>query len=277
MAQNNVLVLGAPHSGKLRASAIIGADFSDEDDFSGSHSGLIFKIKRQTKYFKHDLSIMVDEYPEKRTRTPSWEHLNAWSDEFMSEDMEELRRALDGIVFCLNVGDKATMNDLDPTIEVLEKIYELLGGAEWAGFFAIVGVSSSEDTENHAIVEDAATIRGFEYINLEEDGQNEFRDKLGRDRLVELFDTHDWSDIDTSEDDGFAARKRKMAESMCQRLLDDDEKNMSVENGVNDVNVEEFENVIEKLKQARIKAESMEGAERNEYAQQVMEDVLLYL
>lgn len=271
MAQNNVLVLGAPHSGKLRASAIIGADFSDEDDFSGSHSGLIFKIKRQTKYFKHDLSIMVDEYPEERTSTPSWEHLNAWSDEFMSEDMEELRRALDGIVFCLNVGDKATMNDLEPTIGVLEKIYELLGGTEWAGFFAIVGVSSSEDTENHAIVEDAATIRGFEYINLEEEGQNEFRDKLGRDRLVELFDTHDWSDIDTSEDDGFAARKRKMAESMCQRLLDDDE------NGVNDVNVEEFENVIEKLKQARIKAESMEGAERNEYAQQVMEDVLLYL
>lgn len=271
MAQNNVLVLGAPHSGKLRASAVIGADFSGDDDFSGSHSGLIFKVSRQTKYFKHDLSIMVDEYPEERTRGPSWEHLDAWSNDFMSEDMEELRMALDGIVFCLNVSDRASMDDLESTMAVLEKIYELLGGAEWAGFFAIVAVSGSDDIENHAIAEDAATIRGFEYINMEEEGESEFRDKLGRDRLVELFDTHAWADIDTSEDDGFAARKRVMAESMCQRLLDED-----TETG-NDVHVEEFEQVIEKLKQARIQAESMEGAEKDAYAQQVMEDVLLYL
>lgn len=238
-----------------------------------SHSGIIFKIARQTKYYKHELSIMVDEYPEKRETETTLADLNRWKDEFSADEMAELRAALDGFLFCIDVDNESSIEHLDDTMDTLENIYEVLGGIEWPGFIAVVAFGGAD----HELVEDAATLRGIEYINMELSGVGEFRDKLGRDRLVELLDTHEWSDMNVGDYDSYDSRKKQMALEMTQPLLESESDNTETAEKGSAHNVEEFDRIVEKLKQARLKADSLEGEEKEAYAKQVMEDVLLYI
>lgn len=270
MTQNNVLVLGAPHSGKLRAAALVGADLATAVGSQESHSGLIFKVNRRTRYFGLDLRLMVDEYLDEQQKAVDLPPLEQWAAEFMSDDMADLRTALDGMVFCLNVDAQCSHADTQAAVGVVEQLRELLGGLEWPGFIAVAGVGGVQDPEKHDIVEDMATLAGLEYINMEQQGENEFRDKLGRDRLVELFDTHEWSSMEREDNEGFESRKMGKGGEMTRGLLDE-------ETGEEKADVEEFQRIINKLKAARLAAEDMDEAEKEAYARLVMEDVLLYL
>lgn len=102
------------------------------------------------------------------------------------------------------------------------------------GFLAVVGtVPTGEGAELFRMeaIEDEVTIHGIEFINFEKSGTNEYRERVGKDRLVELFETHDWTNMELLGEDHSKYQESKVSklQEMQTSLLNESERNIDLE------------------------------------------------
>lgn len=274
MLPNHVLIIGPPNSGKLRISDLIlkGDESSTRSAMSSdSHSGIIQTCSLSTKYYSINLKLMIDEYPSNRNNSASVDEyikeLNEWKGDFFTDEMEELRDALDGIIFTFNMNIDQFLPNLLNEVDDIRAQLELL--PSWDGFLAIVGtVPLGEGVELYKMdaIEDEIITHGIEFINLEKSGINEYRERVGKDRLVELFETHDWSTMDLVERDQgeYQESKNSKLQDMQTSLL-------------NEGNPNDLEDMFSKINLAREKANGLPQDEREKYAKEVVDEFMEFI
>ncbi|EER35533.1 conserved hypothetical protein [Candida tropicalis MYA-3404] len=275
MIPNHILILGSPNSGKLRVSKLI----SNDKDFpeikeNESHSGIIIKTSLSTKYYHIKLNILIDEYPEERNKSVTDEEklleLEKWFNEFKSEEFGELREVLDGLVFTVNM--KAdSLEFIEKALETVSEIRTSLGDEEsqWDGFISIIGSTTqgeSVDDDTVEEIEDLVITHGFEFINLNTQGINEFKEKQGKDRVVELIESHEWTNMELLKvnPDQYEKNKMNKVEQMKQNLLEEKESM--------DLDV-----VFSKLSVAKERAEDMTQEQKEKYANEIIEEIIDFI
>ncbi|CAK9441171.1 uncharacterized protein LODBEIA_P50400 [Lodderomyces beijingensis] len=304
MIPNHILIIGSPTSGKLRVADVIsrdeGKEEREEEDVLGhrdsgsgsgaSHEGMIWRTSLCTKHFSLRLHIFIDEVPSRSlgslTGEEKLEELRKWECEFSSDEMEELREVLDGIFFALNM-TADSMDLIAKELEILQQLRSKLDGEEnqWPGFFAVVGsvpLGSQVDEKDVEGIEDLVISHGMEFINLEKSGYNEYRETQGRDRIVELLESHEWSNLDNvkpTSGPGYHERKtEKLKATMEKPLLlkkdsdgggDDDDKDDDKDDPLNDL--------FSKLAVYRERASGMMPEQKEKYANDIVKEFIDYI
>lgn len=289
MLPNYVLVLGAPKSGKFTVAKHI-AQVGELVGENISHSGYIMKAKVETKYFTLELSLLIDEFPEDgRERTCSDDEkvdgFGKWYQEFASDECEELRNAVEGIVFCVDV--EGSLEYVEGVLDILDDIRETLGDS-WEGFIVVVGKNGKVE-EKVEDVEDAVILHAMEFINFSESGINQYKEKVGKDRLLEVFESHQWANLAMKKHDDYDQNKRDKLAEMTEGLLDkekDNEKdqydneqdepqgkfNISKQNANLDIT-----EIFEKMKLAKSNMEGMNEQQKQVYANKMIKEIIDFI
>lgn len=196
---NNVLIVGPPHTGKLTIAQYVTKDFDCSTVSDHTHSGLVYQHLLRTKYFEANVNILIEEYPDSRVTESSSDdlirHLTSFAAEFAKSDYKELRDELEGIVFTVDL-QRWPVALLRTALEQFDCIKALFEDQEL--FYVVVGNAKDLVDEQVVEIEDEIMQFAFEFVDLSKSGENEFREKTGKDRLLELFESHDWSDFDSS-------------------------------------------------------------------------------
>lgn len=282
MIPNHVLVLGAPNTGKIRICELISSrklDFSSVD--SKSHSGLIFKTDLSTKYYSLKLNLLVDEYPQHRDSLEcdleeeevKINGLKAWRKEFLSNGYRELREAIDGLIFCVRI-DQVSSKHIEESLHVFSDVRDKLIEDRGDGLFSVV-VGNSNTRKINEEVEDLVIPFGFEYINLFEKGEDEFRVKIGQDRLLEIIETNEWSQMDLKkigDPDAYNEKKRNDMSDMTRGLLNDQEGEEEILS--KEIDLEE---VLMKVQQAKQDVKDMDDDQKEAYTNKVIKDIIDFI
>lgn len=267
MDHNNVLVLGAPGTGKIRLAQFITKDYDTSTLTDKTHSGLVYNGVLLTKYFTLKINLLIEEFPHDRTDPtlhPS-KCLKDWYQEFLTDEMADLRDVIEGVVFTFNMDDyEAEL--LDEQLRLMGELKDLL--EENDAFFVVMGISTAEIDQNVLEdIEDQVIMNGFEFVNYNESGTNEFNEKTGRDRLREVFETHEWSqrkDPSLTEEQYMEHKQEKML-LMTESLLPNEES----EELPLDV-------LLKKLQLEKSKVAEMDENDRKAYVDSLVEEYLEY-
>lgn len=263
MVPNNVLILGPPNTGKIRLAQFITNDLDTEPP-SESHSGLIYACDLKTKYFSTKVNLLIEEFPDSRPAKDEelLKSLEEWTRSFATKEFEELREAIDGFVFTLNPSSMSSA-ELMNLIHAYSTIKDSV--AEECFFAIFVAKSEDRDDSKLEVLEDECIQNGIEFVYEGDDGINEFKEKQGKDRVLEIFENHEWSQISPSEPEEFIKRKEEKMESLTQGLL---------ENETNDMPLDK---IVNRLRLEKSKVEGMPKEEKDAYVKLVVEDLMHYL
>ncbi|PSK39711.1 hypothetical protein C7M61_001516 [Candidozyma pseudohaemuli] len=262
MIPNNVLILGPPESGKIRLAQHITKDLDTSTISKKSHSGLIYNHTLKTKYFSTDLNLLIEEFPEERPVEAEkfLDSLREWKSAFESKEYEELRDALDGIIFTINP-DQTSKRDWK---EIMHCYYEIKNSID-EGSFSTVIASTTQSTECLEELEDECIQYGIEFIYEGETGTNEFKEKLGKERVQEILESHEWSHISPSEPQEYFKHKEDKVDSMTRGLLEPENESIALDQ------------LVEKLRLERSKATDMKPEEKENYVKLVIEELIDYI
>lgn len=309
---NHVLILGAPRSGKIRLAQEVLSHYGGNMEYvSGSHSGVIERCTVSTKYYSMQLCMLIDEFTkdelskdERNTSTNSPEEstsskepngeskdslsdpgisepcdlndlegLEKWLNEFKSEECEELREVIDGIFLCIDL-ETQTMSYIELFIGKCANIRELVRGGSFDLFVCVVDASKKADTLE---AEDVAIANGYEYIKMCESGKNEFSELLGKDRLIELLEAHEWLSIDknTRTDLHYEENKLNKLGPMVQGLLEVEDDTPGSEPKID--TTMDLDVVFRKLQLAKENAEGMDPEQKDAYTKKVILEIIDYI
>ncbi|WBW73306.1 clathrin coat adaptor Irc6 [Schizosaccharomyces osmophilus] len=174
MDSKRILVIGKSKSGKVTfVKALTGTLPSGLNLTSNetSHAGLSHEYTLKNKYFQKEVGLWIDEY------TNLEETLEAYA----SEDAKEVINAIGAIIYTF-------------------RSYEPQEWSLWNTFsenlknpIPIVGLHM--DTSSMVVPPDSPYL---EYVAFFQTGKNEFGEKLGLERVLEIFDCCEW-DFDSNE------------------------------------------------------------------------------
>lgn len=262
---NNVLVVGPPHTGKVSIAQLLTKDLDCSTIPSSTHSGLVYEHKITTKYFSAQVNILIEEYPDKRDgelqHQDILKHLSLFVDEFAKDEYVDLRDELDGVIFTLNLSELKGSN-LVTALENFEKIKALFDEQEL--FYVVVGDGKLLSVEETEEIEDEAMQFGFEFVDLNQSGENEFREKLGGDRLVEIFESHEWEELDSEAADTGA---------IALTNLRPDDANQMTQNLLGEEPVD-FEKFLQKIHCERARVSAMNTEEKEQVVKDIVNDLM---
>lgn len=313
MIPNHVLMLGPPHTGKLRVSElVIGKNKVQEavDLNHKSHSGIIVKGDIQTKYYLAKLNILIDEFPSDRTEAQTQtggssdeednlthkydteemsKQLRGWFMEFTSSECKELREVLDGFIFTVDL-DTTSQEYFLQMVQILNEIKQVFEEEENEEVFMVV-VGVSKEIREYVEYEDMVIQNGLEFIYFNEGGENEYKDKIGKDRLIEILETHEWKNMEdcgSKDEDEYKRNRVEKLSEMTERLIKDegdeeeDKKGEDQkEEGDEEADKKEemdLTRVMQKLQIAKGEASSMKNHQQREtYVNKVIEELIDYI
>ena len=257
---NNVLIVGPPRTGKKFIAQLLSGDLDSSTVSSKSHSGLVYQHAIETKYFKAMINLLIEEYPETRDFPPTERDLAAFVDEIGKPEYQDLRDDLDGILFTIDLKTAAdTARDTQKLrLKQFERIRALFGDQEL--FYAVVGNAHNLAAETVERLEDEIMQYGFEFVDTNASGINEFREKLGPDRLVEILESHEWTDIDS----GPAAANllsedvARMAESLLEGQVS-------------------FDELLVKIRAERERVKNLDPEEKERAVRDIVEDLMEHM
>lgn len=262
-----MLILGAPSTGKIRLAQYITEDYDSSTIPDESHSGLVYNCLLVTRYFTLKINLLIEEFPPDRKclTVDSSLFLETWYQEFCSEDMTDLRDVIEGVVFTFSIDD-LNPNEFDQQLHILGEMKEVLKKND--SFFVIMGISKGEiDELGLADIEDQVIMNGFEFINYNASGTNEFKEKLGLDRLREVFETHEWSLLEESNitEEDYVKHKQEKMLLMTESLLPSEEKEGPL-----------LEILMKKLQLEKTKVAEMDDKDKQTYVDSLVEEFLEY-
>lgn len=140
----------------------------------------------KTQYYTADLSIWIDDISD----------TSSWLTEFSKDEAKEVLEAVGASVYVFR--KPVTDNDLaniKATVEAIKHVIAKACGEYWEGPCLAVGTKQSTTTslrlEGDEWDEFCQT-HGFEYIDVEAKGRNEYGEPVGMERMREALETTDW-------------------------------------------------------------------------------------
>lgn len=254
---NNALIVGPPHTGKLTIAQLVTGDLDCSTVSSETHSGLVFQHTIETKYFTASINILIEEYPDSRNEnlssTALLNSLEEFTREFEKPEYQDLRDEIEVVIFTVDLS-RWTGEQIHQALGCFKQLKAFFGEKDL--FYAVVG--NGKDLLQQAMeeVENDVMRFGFELIDVNQSGVNEFREKLGTDRLLELFECHEWSEIDSVPVNFQRDNLKRTKECLS------DEQAIS------------FDRLLERIKLERERLKDLDPPEKEKLAKAFVEDVM---
>ncbi|ODV97846.1 hypothetical protein PACTADRAFT_73523 [Pachysolen tannophilus NRRL Y-2460] len=307
---NQVLIVGAPHTGKLTLlKELFGVDFKDYNIENDSHSGVVINdIEIKTKYYTTKIGFWIDEFQERGSSAGNdIEDFAEWCRELSSPSMREIREVLKGLIFTFNMN--ADLAQISKKSEHLYELIEIFNQESvdnnnnnndsndsdvygWEGLKIAIGFNKDKVpiSEKKLIeLDDIFLNNGFEFVWFEEpQSLNNDSSLIGKERVRNILETNDWSNITTSNKNKATTQTTdEDIQQMLTRLLSSD----TDTNTDNDNNIEKTEiktekdeskvdyiELLEKLKNAKLTISTLDNEQNKmDYAKKILSDVVKYI
>ncbi|KAL5120018.1 hypothetical protein ACEQ8H_002116 [Pleosporales sp. CAS-2024a] len=275
-----LLALGARDSDVLKLlSELTG---SAPEALSGSVAGLTHEWLLETKYYTATLPIWIDEIAD----------VDEWRTAFTAPEAREVIAALGAWIYCFR--KPVTEADQSTITETMQAIADAIDRAcGFGGDQVCLAVAMPQTTTPYLDVsdqewEEICADTGFEYVDFEQTGRNEFGEKLGLQRVRESLEACEWEStegLDLGQDDDgdegfgdFAAEEAEMNMELfgMKGALRgfDEEREQSAEDEAMDV--EELGVMMRKIMAIKVKemGEAMEESERKRFAARAVHDLM---
>ncbi|KAK9374881.1 uncharacterized protein V1513DRAFT_399796 [Lipomyces chichibuensis] len=248
MNSKRVLVLGPPKSGKftflkeltgstptLSADSTVGETSAETttEQRRPTHAGLSHTLSLPTKYFETEVPIWIDEYDDTSDETG----IRGWATSFSSADAHEVVSALGAIIYTFRKPETRDeyVNVKSRVEREIRIIHDMLIShyksqnmddhfeelIDWDGISLAVAIPSataktlsSDDKDEESIEldpEEWETLLqpfGFEFIDIQKTGRNDYGELLGLERVKEALETYSWD----ASDEAARARQRGILE-----------------------------------------------------------------
>ncbi|KAF2276383.1 uncharacterized protein EI97DRAFT_377106 [Westerdykella ornata] len=265
-----ILVLGAPDSGVL--TLLKDLTGSAPELTSDSTAGLSHSWEVTTRYYRALLPIWIDEIP----------HVEQWRTEFMKPEAKEVVSVLGAWIFCFRKPVKE--NEVVHVRESLKAIAEVIERAcGYTGDAVCLAVAMPQGMTPHLERsteewEELCNEHGFEFVDSEAKGKNEFGEEMGIKRIEEALKAHEW--------DGDDAELEFEGEDEFGESFDAEEAEMGRElfgvkaavNGMEDedaeAQVEELERMMQRMIAIKDMGEGLPEAERRRFAAKAVGDLM---
>lgn len=269
-----LLIVGAPDAGVLPLLKELTG--SAPEPTSNTTAGLTHELRIETKYYTATVPIWIDELP----------NVAEWRTEFTKPEAREVVTALGAWVYCFKrpVEEK----DVDKVKETMQAISDVIERAcGYGGDIACLAVAMPQSVtpyldKSHEEWEELAMDYGFEYIDSEKKGKNEFGEATGVQRVREALEAAEWESsaaLDFGEDEeGFENSFEAEEAEMNMELFgmknalagyDGDE-----EGETDDKDVEDLEVMMRKVVAIKEMGEGMEEGERKRFAAKAVNDLM---
>ncbi|KAF2635272.1 hypothetical protein P280DRAFT_198417 [Massarina eburnea CBS 473.64] len=278
-----ILALGAPDAGVL--ALLKDLTGSAPDLVTDTTAGLSHEWQVSTKYYTATLPIWLDEIP----------NISEWRTEFTKPEAREVVSVLGAWIFCFR--KPVTSAHLDTIKETLRAIADVIEKAcGYGGDQVCLAVAMPQSTtpylEKSAEEWDELCMEyGFEFVDVEAKGKNEFGEEMGIKRVEDALKAHEWDGEEGDEGfeflgdeefgEGLDAEEREMGNEMFGLKMavngvggdGEGEGEGEAEEGGED-QVEELEKLMRKMVAVKDTSEGMPEAERKRFAAKAVNDLM---
>ncbi|KAL7270940.1 hypothetical protein RUND412_006331 [Rhizina undulata] len=198
-----ILLAGVPKSGKL---TFLQALTGSVPAINGpTHAGLSHELTLKTAYYTVTIPIWIDEI------TPEKE--DEWALGYLTRDAKEVLKVLGGFIVAFRKPqDAAALEGVKRALKAGHEVVKACGYA-WDGVCLAVGMSQSLQPRLEMAAdewEEVCREFGFEYVDFEFKGRNEYGEPAGMERVQEALEANDWNgddggagyDFDDEDEDG---------------------------------------------------------------------------
>ncbi|RFU28840.1 hypothetical protein B7463_g7487, partial [Scytalidium lignicola] len=247
----------------------------------------------ETTYYKATIPIWLDEISDPK----------AWAADFLAPEAQDVLKALGAFVVCFRrpVNEKG-LDDVKILLENVSEVVKEGCGYSWDGVCLAVAMSQSTTPYLEKSFEewdDFCQDFGFEFVDFEAKGRNEFSEPMGLERLKEALEANEWDgdDLDSFEgiddfesldiDDGDERLDRNflglestememeifgMKRALYEASENEDEEGDKKDG--DDEEVEQLQAMMLKLQAVRDMGTSMPEEERKKYAAKAVNDIM---
>ncbi|KAF1999911.1 hypothetical protein P154DRAFT_535150 [Amniculicola lignicola CBS 123094] len=268
-----ILALGAPDSGVL--TLLKDLTGSAPEPTSHTTAGLSHTWPLTTRYYTTTLPIWIDEIP----------NVSEWRAEFTKPEAREVVTVLGAWIFCFRKPIKEA--DVDVIREALEAIADVIERAcGYGGDAVCLAVAMPQSTTPYLVKsgeewEELCMEFGFEFVDAEMTGKNEFGEEMGVKRVEEALKANDWEGGDAEgvgegeEGEGFGDFETEERE-MNMELFDLKAAVGGTEEDDEDeaARVEELESMMRKMVAVKELGETMPEAQRKRFAAKAVNDLM---
>ncbi|KAH7371205.1 hypothetical protein BKA66DRAFT_424438 [Pyrenochaeta sp. MPI-SDFR-AT-0127] len=272
-----ILAVGAPDSSVL--SLLKKLTGSAPEPTLGNTAGLTHEWELVTKYYTASLPIWIDEIP----------NIAEWRTEFTKPEASEVVNALGAWIYCFK--KPVVETDVDLIKQTIQAIADVIERACGNGSDMIcLAVAMPQSTtpyleQTSEEWEEIAMEYGFEYIDFEAKGTNEFGEAMGAQRVREALESAEWengAELDFDHDDAgleasFAAEEAEMNIEFFgikDALYGAEDGADGEEELVGDKAVSDLEVMMRKMVAIKEMGEGMQEAERKRFAAKAVNDLL---
>ncbi|KAG8631266.1 hypothetical protein KVT40_000406 [Elsinoe batatas] len=278
-----LLVVGRPHcdlSGLIKN--LTGS--RPTQDASGSIAGSIHEWHLTTPYYTTNIPIWIDEIVD----------LDQWRAEFSKPEAREVIEALGGWIYCF---DKVAPSSTESQgviedealagMKAIESVISKACGYNWEGMKLAVAMSPQTTkvaslTSSREELEDLCMDHGFEFIDADATGKNEFGEAQGLDRIRESVETNDWSAAAVTDEDedtagSFADEQAQMNAELWglkASLLVEDDDDDDAGPIREDLEVDNLEGLMQQAMAIREQGADMPLEERKRFAAKAIDDLM---
>ncbi|KAI9763281.1 MAG: hypothetical protein M1840_000763 [Geoglossum simile] len=258
-------------------------------------AGLSHTLPLTTPYYKATIPIWIDQIPPKSA--------SQWAAEYLKPDAKDVLRVLGAfmLVFRKPV-DKSALEGIKEGLRSVEMVVrEGCGGVGWDGVCLAVGTRQSEKpglVVGEEEWEEMCRGFGFEFVDAEGKGRNEFGEPLGLERIKEALEVNNWATNDDNldspllgetedQDDGgretgFSAEAAELEQEIVglkmaiygNGLAEEDEDASGGGGKDQEFQVEQLEAVMLRLQAVRDMSAGLPEAEREKLAAKAVGDIM---
>ncbi|KAK6521116.1 hypothetical protein TWF506_001348 [Arthrobotrys conoides] len=152
-----------------------------------SHAGLTHTLTLKTQYYTSTIPIWIDEI-----HSPT-----EWSTAYSSPEAKEVRQVLGAIIYCFKkpTSDSEISDSIKEDLRGLGKVVKACGYS-WDGVCLAVTMPHSIQPQVEKAAEEWEELMmefGFEFVDFEAKGRNDYGEPTGMERLKEALEANDWN------------------------------------------------------------------------------------
>ncbi|CBX96629.1 hypothetical protein LEMA_P108940.1 [Plenodomus lingam JN3] len=209
-----VLTVGAPDAGVLKLLEELTG--SAPEPIAGTTAGLTHNWRLETKYYTATLPIWIDEIP----------NIVEWRTEFVKPEAGEVITVLGGWIYCFKKPvQEQELDTIKATMQAIADVIERACG--FGGDQVCLAVAMPQSTTPYLDKtgeqwEELAAEYGFEYVDFEATGKNDFGEAVGVQRVREALEAGEWESTDPPDfgdaegfDGSLAAEEAEMSTELC--------------------------------------------------------------